>query len=460
MAQASSVKSGWRWLPDLPKEVWILSVGQLLLFIGQGFTMVYASIYFVNELGFSATQVGLALGSSGLSGIVGRFWAGSAIDSPTMGRRNILFLSTIIAAIACCCLAFATTFPMLVAGNLLLGVGLSLFWPATMAVITDLTTEHNRTEAFAIARLADNVGLGLGAFLAGQYIAISGSYQVLFLGKGATYLICGIVVYFAIAETLQTQTPPVPPQLSSQDATNTLSHRLENTPEDEAKESSPSDTAWQKWGQVLRDRPFLLYILFNIFITTYTAQLSSTLPLYLANFLPNGNTATGFSEQWISYFFVWHAAFKIVSQLPVTRWVKQFKDTKVLMSALGCWLASFGLIWFTGINVSVNPIGLVLMLVLAFTLVGTGEMLYGPTASGVVGKMAPAHLRGVYFSLDSQCWALGYMIGPAFGGWALDHPNLLGSNVWLVFAGSVAGSFVLMSYWQRLRTSSLINVAS
>ena len=57
------------WLPNLRREIWILAAGQLLLFIGQGFTLVYTSIYFVNQLGFSPTQVGLALSSGGVSGI-------------------------------------------------------------------------------------------------------------------------------------------------------------------------------------------------------------------------------------------------------------------------------------------------------------------------------------------------------------------------------------------------------
>ena len=425
-------------------------MGQLLLFIGQGFTMVYASIYFVNELGFSATQVGLALGSSGLSGILGRFWAGSAIDSPKIGRRNILFLSTIIAAIACCCLAFATTFALLIAGNLLMGMGLSMFWPATMAVTTDLTTDHNRTEAFAIARLADNVGLGLGAFLAGQYMTISGNYQALFLGKGVAYLGCGIVVYWAIAETLHTQLSL--PSTSLDPTTNIFSDRINTT---QALESPLSDTALQKWGQVMQDSPFLMYIFATIFVTTYTAQLSSTLPLYLANFIPNGNTTTGFSSQWISYFFVWHALLKIVLQLPVTRWVKRFTEVNVLVSALGCWMTSFGCIWLTGTNLPINGLGLVVLILLAFTLVGAGEMLYGPTSSGMVGQMAPAHLRGIYFSLDSQCWALGYMIGPAIGGWALDHPDLLGTNVWLIFAISVTVAIALIHHLQRLRVVSV-----
>lgn len=114
------------WLPTLRKEIWILAVGQLLLYIGQGFTLVYASIYFVNELGFSPTQVGIALGSSGVAGIFGRIWVGQALESDRWGRRRILLLASGVPAIACVCLAFADTFPRLIAGNLLLGLGLSL----------------------------------------------------------------------------------------------------------------------------------------------------------------------------------------------------------------------------------------------------------------------------------------------------------------------------------------------
>ncbi|NEP47059.1 MAG: MFS transporter, partial [Okeania sp. SIO2H7] len=223
-----------------------------------------------------------------------------------------------------------------------------------------------------------------------------------------------------------------------------------------APESSPpgSETGLQKWLQAFRDQPFIFYILANLFVTTYTAQLSSTLPLYLANFIPGGNTATGFSEQWISYFFVWHSLFKILLQLPITRWVKQFTPSNVLIAALGCWMISFGVIWLTKQSLPISAIGIAALILMAFTLVGIGEMLYGPTASGTVGQMAPPHLRGIYFSLDSQCWALGYMIGPALGGWALDHPNVLGANIWLVFAISVVAAIALTQQLKQHRIVS------
>ncbi|NER51101.1 MAG: MFS transporter [Symploca sp. SIO1A3] len=408
------------WLPNLKREIWILAAGQLLLFIGQGFTLVYASIYFVNQLGFSPTQVGLALSSGGISGTLGRFWAGNAIDSEGLGRRGTLILAAVISAIACFCLAFTSTFPSLIAGNLLLGLGISLYWPATLAVTTDLTTADNRTEAFAVTRLVDNLGLGLGALLAGQYIAMSGSYSALFIIKGVAYLLFSIVIYVAIAETRELRTE--------------------------------SRNLLKDWWQALSDRTLLIYLIANVFFTIYAAQIGTTLPLYLANFVPGGNTQTGFSEQWISYFFVWHALLKILFQLPLTRKLNSLSYVEILLIALFLWSGGFLLIWLTGI-ISTKPL---IFVIGAFSVIAIAEILYSPAASALVGEMAPVNLRGIYFSLESECWSIGFLIGPAVGGWALDHPNTVGTNFWLMLILSAGVAAVILRLLKHRITVSPI----
>ncbi len=403
------------WLPQLRREIWILATGQLLLYIGQGFTLVYASIYFVNELGFSPTQVGLALSSSGLAGIAGRFWSGYAIDSDFWGRRRTLMLSAMVTSMACFCLSFANTFGLLVGGNMLLGLGVSLYWPANLSVTTDLTTPENRSEAFALTRLVDNLGLALGALLAGQYIAMDGNYSTLFILKGVTYLLFAGVIYVAIAETRQPQT--------------------------EARH------LWQDWWQALCDRHLLTFLSANIIFTIYAAQHTSTLPLYLANFIPHGNTETGFSEQWISYFFVWHVLIKIVLQLPITRLVKAINHISILLVALTIWSAAFFLLWLT----SITPTSALPWAIGVFSLLSLAEILYSPAGISLLGEMAPVNLRGIYFSLESQCWSIGFTIGPALGGWALDHPDTVGANLWLYLTtGGFLASLILVVLKQQM----------
>ena len=412
------------WLPQLRREIWILATGQLLLYIGQGFTLVYASIYFVNELGFSPTQVGLALSSSGLAGIVGRFWSGYAIDSEFWGRRRTLMLSATITAFACFCLAFATTFTLLVAGNLLLGLGISLYWPANLSVTTDLTTTENRTEAFALTRLVDNLGLGLGALLAGQYVAMAGSYSTLFILKGLTYLLFVGVIYVAIEETRQPRA----------DVRN----------------------VWQDWWQALCDRNLLIFLSANLIFTIYAAQHTATLPLYLANFIPHGNTETGFSEQWISYFFVWQVFLKIVLQLPITRLVKAINHVSVLLFSLILWSGGFLLLWVVGIT----PAKALFFTIIAFSLIAFAEILYSPAGISLIGEMSPENLRGIYFSLESQCWSIGFTIGPAIGGWALDHPETVGVNLWLyLITGGLVASVILTVLKQQIMSASKTDLA-
>ncbi len=406
--------------PDLPREIWILVLGQLFLYIGKGFTLVYASIFFVNQLGFSPTQVGLALSSSGLAGLFVRFLAGCAIDSKWLGRKGTLLLASVICALACLCLAFANTFALLVAGNVLMGAGASLYWPATLAVTADLSTDANRSEAYALSQLSNNLGMGLGALLAGQYMAINGSYQALFLAKGLLYLVFAGVIWRAIAETRQKET--------------TLRQVAVN------------------WGIALRDRRLTIFLVANTFFAIYGAQLSSTLPLYLANFIPSGDTALGFSEQMISYLFFWHALIKIAGQLPVVRWTKQIDYVAVLLMTLLAWAGSAALFWLTGM---VASYALAVALV-GFSLVAIAEILYGPAASSLVGELAPPDQRGIYFSLESECWALGFLIGPALGGWALDHPAQWGANLWLVLVISTGVPAVILFFLRQLLTHETV----
>ncbi|MEL7332831.1 MAG: MFS transporter [Cyanobacteria bacterium J06560_2] len=410
------------WLPHLAREIWILVAGQLFLYIGQGFTLVYSSIFFVNQLGFSPTQVGLALSCSGLSGIFARFFAGFAIDSKWLGRKGTLLAAAVTCAIACLCLAFANTFALLVAGNLLMGLGVSLYWPATLAVTADLSTDENRSEAYALSQLSNNLGMGLGALLAGEYIALHGSYQALFLAKGLVYLLFGGVIWLAISETRQSDTALV--QVA------------------------------KNWGQALRDRRFVVFLIANTFFAIYGAQLSGTLPLYLANFIPGGNGSAGFSEQTISYLFFWHALIKILGQIPIVRLTRQVDYVSILLFTLIAWASGGAFFWLTGVT-SVSVLAIALG---GFFMVAIAEILYGPAASSLVGELAPADQRGIYFSLESECWAVGFLIGPAMGGWALDHPVYWGANLWLVLVASTGLPGVVLLYLKQLLTQDPVDV--
>ncbi|MGL6339014.1 MAG: MFS transporter [Waterburya sp.] len=395
-------------------KVWILATGRLLSEIGTGFTLFYAPIFFVNQVGLSSTLVGIALGSGSISGVAGRFLGGQLSDSPNWGRRKTLLASAAISVVADVVLSLTSNFPTLILGNLLMGFGIGMYWPATEAAIMDLTTPEQRNEAFAVTRLADSLGLSLGVVLGGVLIANSANYRALFVIDGISFAVFFGVIYFAIAETYQFQS-----QLSASNPVN-------------------------GWSWALRDRALMVYVAVNVLFTIYLSQVQSTMPLYLKNFV-QVDSGTGFSEKIISGLFTWHIAFAAICQLPLAWFLNRYSRITGLRFSLVLWGIAFIFAWLTGTMANNTFVWAVLTL----GMMSLGMVTYTPIASSLVADLAPESLRGVYFSINSQCWAIGYFVGPPLGGWALDHRQFT-NYFWLLCAISVLFGMVILEYLQQL----------
>ncbi|BAZ45446.1 transporter, major facilitator superfamily protein [Chondrocystis sp. NIES-4102] len=395
-------------------KVWILAAGRLLSEIGTGFTLFYAPIFFVNQVGLSSTLVGIALGSGSISGVAGRFLGGQLSDTPGWGRRKTLLVSAAISVAADVVLSFTNNFPTLVLGNLLMGFGIGMYWPATEAAIIDITTIEQRNEAFAITRLADSLGLSLGVVLGGALIANSGNYRALFIIDAISFAVFFSIIYFAIAETYKFQSQ----------ASNTK--------------------VLQGWSKALSDRSLMVYVAVSILFTIYLSQVQSTMPLYLKNFV-QVNTATGFSEKTISGLFTWHIAFAAICQLPLAWLLNRYSRINGLRFSLVFWGIAFSLAWLTG-TMTDNTL---LWAALTLSVMSLGMVTYTPVASGLVADLAPESLRGVYFSISSQCWAIGYFIGPPLGGWALDNRQVT-EYFWLGCAASILIGMGILQYLEQL----------
>lgn len=410
------------WIPQLSHQVWILAIGRLLSQIGSGFTLFYAPIFFVNQVGLSATVVGIGLGSSSVTGVIGRFLGGSFADSKFWGRRRTLLLSAAVSAVASVLLALTLNFPTFIMGNLLMGLGIGLYWPATEAAVADLTTMEQRNEAFAITRLADSLGLGMGVILGGSLIGASGNYRALFVIDGISFVIFFGVVYAAIAETRKF-------------------------------DEYQTKQVGRGWAVALRDRHLRIYVLVNILFTTYLAQVNSTIPLYFTNFVSGGSSKGGFSPAIISGLFTWHIVIAALCQLPIARALNRFSRPYALTISIFLWGAGFVLLWVTGVASGGN----IVWAILALGVLAIATVAYYPSASAFVVDLAPESLRGVYLSINAQCWAIGYFIGPTIGGWVLDQSQAIAHGYWLVTAASISIGILILQYLDRmLDTKSLL----
>ncbi|WP_242057744.1 MULTISPECIES: MFS transporter [Nostoc] len=403
------------WLPSIHPQVWSLAIGRFFSEVGTGFTLFYAPIFFVNEVGLSATAVGVALAGGSISGIAGRVMGGSLADSRNWGRRRTLLLAMAILAIASLVFAATSNFTILVIGSLIHGLGIGFYWPAVEAVVADASVIENRRETFAISRLADNLGLAIGITLAGFLIGIIGSYRWLFIIDAISFLVFFGVIYVGITETNKQETDH---------------EKIQN---------------FASWMAVLKDGRFLVYIAANIFFTIYISQIHSILPLYFKNFVIE-ITDKGFAETMISRIFGWHLLVAIICQLPVTSVLKRFSHTLALTVSAILWAIGFGLIWLSGTAASYN----LLWAILALGVFAIAIVSYTPSAASLVTELAPENQRGVYFSINALCWAVGSFIGHPLGGWALDQPRMITDHFWLGFSLSVAIAVAILQYLNRI----------
>ncbi len=399
-------------MSKLPRQIWILAIGRLLSEIGSGFTLFYAPIFFVQQVGLSATSVGIALGSASISGIAGRLISGTYADR--WGRKPMLLLSTVVLAIACLLFAVTNDFPTLIVGCLVQGFGLGLYWPANEAIVADLTTGETRRFAYAITRLADNVGMGLGIIAGGLLISSTGAYRSLFIIDGISFCCFLVTIAFGIQETLQS------PKRSVQ--------------------------FFSGYTTALRDRRLLVYVIVNIILTVYISQTQTTLPLYFSGFIPQSDGARGFNPQVISTLFTAHLLMTIAFQLPVLKLLQRLSHARSLVISGGFWVLGFICITITG---TTNTYQLI-WASLGLGLFALAIVAYTPTASALIADLAPSSLRGVYTSINSLCWAVGYAIGPPLGGWALDRSTQFAHNFWLGLAATVPSVWAILWWLEKL----------
>ncbi len=259
-----------------------------------------------------------------------------------------------------------------------------------------------------MTRLGDNVGLQLGIILGGIVISTTGAYRSLFVVDGISFLVFFGVVYWGISETYKP---------------------------DVAFDNSKTEEMKNGWLVALSDGPFAIFIAVNIMFTFYVSQIHSTLPIYLKNFVPGE-----FSAATVSFLFAIHTAISIIFLLQIARFLSRFSRPKALTISALLWGVGFVVTALAGTTTTGN----FFWAILALSIFAIAIVSYTPIMSAFVADLAPENLRGIYSSISSQCWAIGYLIGEPLGGWALDNSAAVINNFWLAMTLTVGVAMVIL----------------
>ena len=155
-------------------------------------------------------------------------------------------------------------------------------------------------------------------------------------------------------------------------------------------------------------------IIFSILlITTSLALIQVTLPLDLVK---GGVYRNAISKEITSLIISTQLILLLLLQWPVGAWVsKKGRLFGLKFSLINFSFASFLLFISSYLNIQAFY-----LISLSLILVTLGTASFLPTSTDVVFRIAPSNKKGFALALLSQCFAMGYFLGPLISGRILD----------------------------------------
>jgi MFS family permease len=389
--------------PRLPRDVYVLELGALVNAFGNGVVLPFLLIYLHNVRGIPFGLAGSAAAVQSAAALASGFLGGTLSDR--LGPKRVLLASLVVMTVAFALMPTIRTAWQAFAIYTLWGVGSGSFWPSQSALLAAMTPAPRRAPAYALQRLSMNVGVALGGVVAGLIASVGrpGSFTVLFAIDCATFVGYMLVLARVRAPALH-------------------EGRLGGS-----------------WRAVLRDRVFTVYTLLNAaFMTAAISLVVELLPAF-------GKNVAGISEKEVGIVFALDAVGVVIFQLPVVKLSEGRRRMHgfALMGAL--WAATLLAVWAAGSWTSATAAFAILagvMLVFA-----VGECLHGAIHTPLSVDLAPPQLVGRYTAAASISWQMGWIVGPAAGGFLLQHRPLL---LWPIAAGinlaAAAGALALEAH--------------
>lgn len=326
---------------------------------------VYLSIWAIKHEHAAQSRLGLAYAVGAVLSLGAGYTTGHLSDR--LGRRPLILTGWFLEALMP--LAFiavglhANIALVLIAIGPVIG---SLGGAADQAMVADLVAPDRQEAAYATVRVAQNLGVTIGPVIGGLLL-IGNHWTHLWLGSFVLALLGAGIAYRYIPRG-GAYAPEGPPERGS-------------------------------LGVIVRDRPFLVFLLFAV-LAQMTYMTSETL-------LPVSATTTHhLTPAYWGFLMILNPLLVTFFQLRLTRAVSRLSAVLKLGIAMPLMGVPYLLLNWNG---SAVVIGLVIVV---FVI---GEMLWVPTSQAVVASLAPADIRGAYMGAFSGAGSVAFAITPSVG---------------------------------------------
>ncbi|EMH4073776.1 multidrug efflux MFS transporter MdtH [Serratia marcescens] len=375
---------------------YFLLLDNLLVVLGFFVVFPLISIRFVDQLGWAALIVGIALGLRQLLQQGLGIFGGAIADR--FGAKPMIVTGMLLRAAGFATMAMADEPWILWFSCALSALGGTLFDPPRTALVIKLTRPHERGRFFSLLMMQDSAGAVVGALI-GSWLLQYDFHFVCWVGAAIFVLAAGWNAWLLPAYRISTVRVPMKEGLL----------------------------------RVLRDRRFLTYVLTLTGYYMLAVQVMLMMPIVV-------NEIAG-SPAAVKWMYAIEAALSLSLLYPLARWgEKHFRLEQRLMA---------GLLLMT---LSLLPIGLATSLQGVFTLICffyLGSIIAEPARETLSASLADPRARGSYMGFSRLGLALGGALGYTGGGWMYDTGRAMNMPElpWLLL-GAVGFATLLALYWQ------------
>src|SRR5918912_1127614 len=198
------------WRTGLPGPVLVLQGGNALNYFGTGLILPFEIIYLHAVRGFSTATAGLVLATVMGTAAVVTLPSGALLDR--FSAKRILIAGNVVNALGFGGLAFVDHPWQGFVCSAVGGAGFGLAGTARQVLTLTLVPADQRATSTALARVAGNFGLGLGATVAGFIVAATHqhlqAFQGLYLFDAVTFVVFALVVLVWIPDPGLADAPP------------------------------------------------------------------------------------------------------------------------------------------------------------------------------------------------------------------------------------------------------------
>ena len=356
----------WRSLKGLRREIWVLCACTL---INRAGTMVlpFLVLYLTRHLGYSLTQAGLALSVYGVGSLVSGPLSGLLCDR--LGSLRVMKASLLLSGLLLFPLPWIRGYVSLLACILAWAVVTEAFRPANLASLSDFALPEQRRAAFALNRLAINLGWSVGPALGGLIAAVS--FPALFLVNGVMTVLSGSVL--------------------------ALSLRADRALPEE--DGAPAQQAAGAGVPAWRNGRYIAVLVGLLPAFLVFCQFMSTLPLFLVRDL-------GLPESSYGFIITINTAIILALEVPLNGAMAHWRHGTAL--SLGALLVAIGF----GAMAFATGFWSAAVAVVVWTF---GEMVLLPSSAACVADLSPQSRRGEYMGLYQASFSLALISGPWLG---------------------------------------------